>query len=339
MLRSSTWGVFVALFFAIGIAGCGGLQPSTIGFNSSSSLNNSEIPLPRASGLPALPKKQPRGWFLNTTHASVSSSGVVQYLYVANQTNNDIDIFLEKGRRTLPIGQISSGIAAPYGLYVDSQHALYVANQLANTVTKYAYGSTSPAATYSEDLDRPLYPLVDKHGNLFVGNARHGTVVEYLAGSTTPYQVLQTPGNEADGMDFDAQGNLYVAFRARELGSVEVFAPNSTQGTVLGMKLDQPQGLVVDNDGNILVVETGYTRCVDVFTPGSLTPSLQERSRYTGTQLALDKKELEIFLSTLNGIVYGAPYPLAGVKPYGHIKDEEAPSEIIEGITITDIHP
>ena len=338
MLRSSIWGVFVALFLAIVIAGCGGLQPSTVGFDSNSSPNNS-APRPQASGLPALPTKQPRGWFLNTTHASVSSSGVVRYLYVANQTNNDVDIFSENGHRNLPVGQISSGIAAPYGLYVDRQHALYVANQLGNTVTKYAYGSTTPSVTYSQDLDRPLYPLVDKHGNLFVGNARHGTVVEYLAGTTTPYQVLQTPGNEADGMDFDAQGNLYVAYRTGELGSIEVFAPNSTQGAVLGMKLDQPQGLIIDNSGNILVVETGYRRSVDVFTPGSLTPSLQENTWYTGTQLALDRKQLEIFLSTLNGIVYGAPYPLAGVKPFGHIKDEEPPYEIIEGITITDIHP
>ena len=54
----------------------------------------------------------------------------------------------------MPVGEISAGIEGPYGLYVDAQHALYVANQKNNTVTKYPYGTTSPSVTYSAQLKR-----------------------------------------------------------------------------------------------------------------------------------------------------------------------------------------
>jgi hypothetical protein len=88
-----------------------------------------------------------------------------------------------------------------------------------------------------------------------VSNQQGGTVVEYASGSTNAYKVLQTPGVEADGMDFDVRGNLYVAYRTNDRkrhGSIEEFASGSTQGKVLGRTLNEPQGLIVENSGNIL---------------------------------------------------------------------------------------
>src|ERR1700722_15168492 len=104
----------------------------------------------------------------------------------------------------------------------------------------------------SHDVARPLYPIVDRYGDLFVSNADRyykggGTVVEYGPGSTTPNEVLQTPGSEADGMDFARQGNLYVPDPpSAGTGSIAEFAPGSTQGTVLGMTRNQPQGVIVE---------------------------------------------------------------------------------------------
>ncbi|MGC2407064.1 MAG: hypothetical protein WA431_11710 [Candidatus Cybelea sp.] len=94
-----------------------------------------------------------------------------------------------------------------------------------------------------------------------MSNQHGGTVVDYLSGSTNAYRVLQTSGAEADGVDFDSQGNLYVAYRTsdRKRHSIEEFAPGSTHGKVLGMTLNEPQGLIVDNRGNILVVARAQT--------------------------------------------------------------------------------
>jgi sugar lactone lactonase YvrE len=162
-----------------------------------------------------------------------------------------------------------------------------------NTVTVYARGSTSPSATYSDGLSRPLYPIVDSSGDLWVSNANNGTVVEYQPGSTSVYQVLHTLGNEADGMDFDEQGNLYVAYRTPSADSIEKFAHGSAQGKSLGMSLNQPQGVIVDNIGNILTVETGGTNRIDLFHPGAQTPSVEVPVPSTPTQIATRNAEKE----------------------------------------------
>src|SRR5690348_12860203 len=83
------------------------------------------------------------------------------YLYIADQSSNQIDIFPMRGQNQPQVGTISAGIDAPYGLWFDrGTWSLYVANQEGNTVTVYPYGSSQPSLTYSQDLDRPLYPIV-----------------------------------------------------------------------------------------------------------------------------------------------------------------------------------
>lgn len=130
-----------------------------------------------------------------------------------------------------------------------------------------------------------MFPIVDSGGNLWVSNANNGTVVEYPKGSSRAFQVLQigaspAPAVEADGMDFDTQGNLYVAYRTSYCcpgGSIEEFTPGSTQGTILGMSLNEPQGVIVDKNGNIIVAETGtdpHVDRVDFFPPETTTPTL-----------------------------------------------------------------
>jgi hypothetical protein len=178
----------------------------------------------------------------------------------------------------------------------------------------YARGSLTPFATYSQDLNYPLYPLVDSNGNLFVGNGGSGAIVEYRHGTTSVSRILQTAGVQVDGMDFDAKGDLYVAYRnGSGIGSIETFAPGSTQGKMLGMQLDQPQGLVIANSGVILAIETGAASRIDEFLPGSSTPQLEVAVSQTPVQLAITESESRLFVSTLNGPVYATDYPL--IKP------------------------
>jgi hypothetical protein len=74
----------------------------------------------------------------------------------------------------------------------------------------------------------------------------------------------------------DGQGNLYVAYRGGggfKKDSIAKFGPGLTNMRLLGMTLQQPQGLLVDNAGNIIVVESHAQR-IDVFPPGSKTASV-----------------------------------------------------------------
>lgn len=297
ILRASLSAAIASL--ALGLAACSGA-----GAPAGLTAQPANAPEPFAS--PAIrlhrgPKKL--GWL----------SASVKYrrsVYVADDT--EILIFPQGPLNPKPIGEITAGVESAYGLCVDRYGNLYVANQYSNNVTVYPFGSTEPAKTYSEDLERPLYPAVDSNQNLWVTNADNGTVVEYRHGTTKVKQVLHTPGVEADGLDFDVQGNLYVAYReSNREGSIEEFNPHTRKGTVLGMTLNQPQSVVLTNAGTILTVETGGTDRIDVFPPGYKVPTLELGVSDVPTQLAIDSHENKLFVSSLeNAEIYVSPYPL-----------------------------
>lgn len=296
MKRPADFGlVFPGAVLAM-LSGCAGMQ-------STAPVSN---PAPQSTGVPAAYRGVHPG-------RAVSPAAVRgPLIYVADQRSREIVIFPEKGRLQPPIGTITDGIVNPYGLYVDKHGTLYVANQFGNVVA-YPKGSTSPSATYTQGLGRPLYPIVDSHGNLFVGDGHNGTVVEYLASGTNEYQILSTPGNEADDLAFDPAGTLYVAYRGADAyGSIETFGVGSSQGQVLGMTLNQPQGLAVDSHFNVLAVETGDARRIDVFPPGMTTPSteVQMPPGDVPTQISLENNERTLLVSTLRGVIYEIPYPL-----------------------------
>lgn len=263
------------------------------------------------------------------------------YLYIADEYDSQIDIFPAIGRNQPQVGTITAGVDVPYGIWFDrGTMSLYVANQENNTVTAYPYGSTHPTLTYSQDLNRPLFPIVDRTGDLFVSNANDGTVVEYLAGSTSAHQVLQTPGVEADGMAFDHQGNLYVAYRTcpSGAGSIEKFAEGSAQGHVIGMTLSDPQGVAVDYRGNIIVDETGTADNrldrIDVFAPGSKTASLEVPMPNANLpiELVIDCDEKYLYIAGLySGAAFGATYPLDGSSLF--VKDQVPAT--VQGVTLT----
>jgi len=261
-------------------------------------------------------------------------SGSGPLIYLAAQDASEILIYPETGGQM--VGEITAGVDFPYGLYVDKDGTLYVANEGNNTVTAYAAGSTKPSKTWSQDLQDPHYPIVDGSGDLFVSNRIGGTVVEYLSGSTNAHQVLHTAGAEADGMDFDSQGNLYVAYRMSDRkrhGSIEEFAAGSTQGKLLKMTLNEPQGLIVDNSGNILVVATGGADRVEVFQPGHKRRSREiPAPNGTLTQLAIEADESELFVSDLSGAVLTIAYPFPSSGTLGQLLQS---SYLIQGIALS----
>lgn len=261
------------------------------------------------------------------------------YLYIADQSLNQIDIFPLMKPNQPQAGAITAGIDGPYGLWYERQtQSLYVANQNNSTVTMYSHGSITPKRTYSEGLSRPLYPIVDNNGVLYVGNANNGTVVEYSPGSIHVHQTLQTPGIEADGLALDKHENLYVAFR-RDNGAgdagIEEFPPGSTQGKVLGMSLDEPQGVIVTDDGTIVATESGSTNRIDVFPAGSSTPSLEVPMPQgsVATELAIDCRVKLLYVSGLySGAVFKIKYPLPGES----LIEQDQVSATIQGTTVTD---
>jgi hypothetical protein len=238
-------------------------------------------------------------------------------LYVANDYVPAIDIFPLTGPNQKQIGSISNGVDYPWGLSVDSNNSLYVANGGYDTgsVTVYPYGSTIPSMTYSP-MYRALYALADSAGHVFVSgyNRRHlGHVLEFNAGRNHVIANQQL-GSETDGMAEDVQGNLYVAYRGVgkfRKSSIAEFGPGLKHKRHLGMKIDQPQGLLLDSTGNMIVVESAADR-IDMFPPGATTPSVTVTISGIGNlgELAMQNSETTLWVSSEGGFVYSMPYPL-----------------------------
>jgi hypothetical protein len=249
-------------------------------------------------------------------------------MYVTD--GNQVSIYNEDGDGGSPVGRITDGINNAYSLYVDSGQRLYVSNIGNGTVTAYDRASNDPIAVYS-GLSFPYYMATDRYGTLFVGSA--STIVEYLPGATSPYKTLQIDGTETDGLDFDAAGNLFVAFRRHDgIGSVEEFRPGSTKGRGLGMKLYQPQGLIVDRQGNLFVAITGKRELIEVFPPGSKTASSHIVIPGKPSEIALTQNGREFFVTSFpKGDIYEGAFPFHGLRVKLHVESGGA----VQGVAIT----
>ena len=298
----------VSLAFLAACAGQNGAAPtsnSNVGVLPGALLSSNAVPKPSATVLrqPSFGPK-PRGWLRAGSHAG-------SLIYVADR--DQVLIFPESGFNPAPIGAITDQVNLPYGLFVDRNRNLYVANS--HTITAYHSGATSPYIVYS-DLDGPMYIVKDHANRLYAAN-HNGTVSEYLPGHTEPDRTLQTPGVEADGINVDDASNLYVAYRdASGLGSIKEFLANSRNGRILGMRLNQPQGIQLDHSGNILVVETGGKHVVDVFPPGKKSPSQVVKAAYGVTQIVLREANEQMYVSNYNNdYVYISRYPPGEFQP------------------------
>jgi hypothetical protein len=260
-------------------------------------LSPGAVPRPSATLLD-YPRRgaRPLGWLKKGAPQSL--------IYVAN---GDRVVLFPESFPNPAVGAITDHVYSAWGLFVDGRRNLYVANN--NSISAYHPGTLSPFIVYS-DPARPMYVVLDHAGRLYAAN-HDGTVTEYPAHKTRPDRTLHTPGVEADGINLDSANNLYVAYRGGStIGSIEEFAPNSTQGHTLGMQLVAPQGLQLDRAGNILVVETEDKQVVDIFPPGSTSPS-QVLSVASGvTQIVLREAEENMYISNFaNGNVYISHYP------------------------------
>ncbi|HEY1682797.1 MAG TPA: hypothetical protein VGF98_14220 [Candidatus Tumulicola sp.] len=293
-------------FFAIGAGllastACSPTVSTPMGASQaqSSILGSSAVPRPSATALehPSRGAK-PLGWMQKGAPSSV--------IYVA--AGNRVMVYPENGSNPPAVGSITNHVANAWGLFVDGRRNLYVANN--KSISAYHPRALTPFIVYS-DPDRPMYVVLDHAGRLYAAN-HNGTVTEYPPHQTKPDRTLQTPGVEADGINLDTANNLYVAYRGGSTsGSIEEFAPNSTQGRILGMQLVAPQGLQLDRAGNILVVETESKQVVDIFPPGSTSPSQVLSEDFGVEQIVLREGEDNMYISNwaYGSDVYISHYP------------------------------
>jgi hypothetical protein len=140
------------------------------------------------------------------------------FLYISNENDTgsgavDVYGYNPKAMTLTPVGG-ADGFELPAGLCSDARGDVYVVDELAQTVTKFAFGTLKVIETLNEDVGLPVGCSVDPtSGNLAVtifggNNGSNGGVLIYTHASGTPAQHNGAINDWGSG--YDPHGNLWV---------------------------------------------------------------------------------------------------------------------------------
>jgi sugar lactone lactonase YvrE len=203
-------------------------------------------------------------------------------LWIADENNNRIEKFNEKGEYAAKYGALGSGngqLSHPTALEVDSKGNLWVADTGNNRVEEFnekgeyvaKFGS---AGTSSGQLSSPEGIAIDPKGNIWVADT-HNNRLQKFSEKGTVLKIIGSKGsspglfNEPSGIDISGEGNIWVADAANN--RLQEFNENGdflrqvgNEGTGTG-QFKRPDAIDIGTKGSIWVGDQGNNR-VERFT-------------------------------------------------------------------------
>ena len=141
-------------------------------------------------------------------------------------------------------GELTNGLSATDGVWVDKKGNIYVANVPTNVV-EFKKGGSSPICTYTGATD-PINVTTDAKGNVYVADFIGGFVDEYAQCSNTIEK--QFPAEDAKALP-----SISPAISSSPTAvALEEFKGGSTTGTPLGASVGEAAGLIIDKKGNLI---------------------------------------------------------------------------------------
>ena len=166
----------------------------------------------------------------------------------------------------------------PYGIFVNTNNSVYVANQASNQVLVWRAGSSSVTRTISGNLSYPNALFVTTAGDIFVDNGYANGRVNKWATNTTSGVLAMYVDKECYGLFVDISDNLYCSIGDRHKvvaqslnsgsNSLRVVAGTGCPGSAANM-LYSPRGIFVDINFDLYVADY-YNNRIQLFHQGQL---------------------------------------------------------------------
>jgi len=279
-------GALSTLAVAIALAGCSGGQ--TASFAAAPTASSST----QSGAHGASPTHQ--GWLSPATATQ-------PLVYVSDNSANAIQIYQQGASDPSPIGEITDGISAPLGNFVDRHGTLYVANSGNSTITEYPAGSITPSVTLSTGLNFPISVAVDHYGNVAVGEFAQGAILEFPAGSTTAKTTI-TLLTRPEGLTFDSRNHLWAAWNegSNLQGRISKCQHFKAVCHDQGIAQGQSGGLALDREGNRILGDI-TNQVINIYAPGSTSPTRTiSLAGHYPVKFALDQHEKTLYVADYN---------------------------------------
>lgn len=225
-------------------------------------------------------------------------------LYASSYNGEFINLYKEGGNGQQPIGQLTSDLVSPQGLFLDKKHHLWVTNTNAFTVLAFKRGATSPYVTLNDPGYYPISVVVDRHGTVYAANAQGqsgqpGNVTVWANGSTSPTATL-TYSNflVVTNIGIDSNSNVYVSYVPTSgPPAVVVFAAGSSTGTPLNVPDAGLSDIAFDSSNNLLM-ET-LQNVLGVWAPPYTSGPARTISAF-GNEPTINKRNTEVWVAYAN---------------------------------------
>eukprot|EP00188_Purpureofilum_apyrenoidigerum_P004992 Plantae.Rhodophyta-Purpureofilum_apyrenoidigerum.ctg6087.p1 GENE.Plantae.Rhodophyta-Purpureofilum_apyrenoidigerum.ctg6087~~Plantae.Rhodophyta-Purpureofilum_apyrenoidigerum.ctg6087.p1 ORF type:complete len:389 (+),score=41.21 Plantae.Rhodophyta-Purpureofilum_apyrenoidigerum.ctg6087:2790-3956(+) len=151
---------------------------------------------------------------------------------------------------------ISTGLSRPQDIvFLEDQELVLISNFGSGTITQYDISTGESRGVFAGGLNGPTRLEIGPDNLLYVLQWNSGPVKRYNLDGTFVDDFTSSSVSEAIGIDWDADGNVYVSsFNNGSNGFVKKFdASGEDLGLFITSNLSGPTDIWFDNSGNLLV--------------------------------------------------------------------------------------
>ncbi|CAF4062440.1 unnamed protein product [Adineta steineri] len=211
--------------------------------------------------------------------------------------------------------------SSPYGIFVDTNNTVYVANTANNQIQVWLSGSSIPTRNITSAVTSPYSIFATNTGDIYVDNGyANNRVDKWASYGNISSSVMQVQGACYD-LFIDVNNTLYCSLYTQHQVAIKSLNGNSSMWTVAAgtecsgstsNSLYNPRGIFVDTNLNLYVADCGNNR-VQLFLSGQVTATTVAGSTATGTislscpsDVALDSDGYLFIVDSNNSRIIGS---------------------------------